>query len=335
MTIIVYQCDTCKREIEKIQNRKGLEVINRCTITQGCRGKLYQTKVLPDFIRNSLPNDVTGLTNWSPRKVLLNHTQTIEKDVWVIELEPGMGTAPIVSVFVNRPTNTDSNNQEEITPSTISYTVDTVTLTFDRPWSGIAQLVSRQSAPTILSTTVTQTDTSSDYVQISNNGEITIATRVTSDDNNSLVGISMTFDSATGTDITSNYVADNQPSTNSAWVDYNKVIIKGKIYNVRSFSGLTSEMVTGTINNGSTFLFDGIDWNGADSDTTYETLQKEEAIILLSSEPHESIDKIFDKFIDVSLVTADSNQFGFHYNDGEFFADPSIVQTLYPLIRKV
>ena len=99
MAIVVYKCDVCKRDIELEQNIKGLENIQRCTITHGCRGKLYQTKVLPDYVRGRLPDQVAGLDDWRQRTVLYNHEQTIESDSWLVN--HNLGTFPSVSVFVN------------------------------------------------------------------------------------------------------------------------------------------------------------------------------------------------------------------------------------------
>jgi len=128
MAIVVYKCDTCKRDIELIRNIEGLETVQRCVITLGCRGKLYQTKVHPDFTRAALPTDVLGLDNWLQRKVLHNHEQTIESTEWLVTHE--LGTFPAISVFVDRPTTEDPNNREEILPTDIRI-VDNDTLTLD------------------------------------------------------------------------------------------------------------------------------------------------------------------------------------------------------------
>ncbi len=70
MAIVVYKCDVCKREKEYIRNVEGIEKIQRCTITHGCRGKLFQVELLPDYIRASSSARVLGLDEWRERKVL-------------------------------------------------------------------------------------------------------------------------------------------------------------------------------------------------------------------------------------------------------------------------
>lgn len=331
MAIVVYKCDVCKREVELQRNIEGLERVHRCTITQGCRGKLYQTKLLPDYIRGGIPDDVSGLDNWTQRKVLHNHTQAIERDEWIIA--HNMGAAPIVSVFVDRPLEGNLDNREEITPTDVIYqTEDIVVLRFDRPWSGIAQLVGRQSDPNLLRPFERAAEQVVSAAQITASSEISVATLVSADNANPAISFNIQYDTSTGTAPTINYVADDQPSTNSPWVDFNKVVVKGKIYTVRSFSSLVPEMTTGVINNGSTFRFTEVDWIG---DQSFTSIEPGQVLILLASSPYQVVDKQRNQFIDVTSVTETQNPFGFYYDSGELFADEGIVQTVYPLIRSV
>lgn len=331
MALVEYKCDVCKRTIQIPRNPEGLERISRCTITHGCRGKLYQKDLLEDHIRAEIPDEVEGLSNWIQRKVLHNHTQAVERDEWVIV--HNMGTAPIVSVFGNRPIEGDLDNREELTPEDIIFNNEnTLTVRFDRPWSGIAQLVGRQSDPNLLQPIQQENVTTEQPVQISSNGEITIATRINTIGEPAAISLNIQFDTATGTEPIVLYSADDQPSIDSPWLDFDKIVVRGKIYTVRSFTGLVSEITTGVINSGSTFRFVGVDEN---QDQTFRDIQKEEILILLASEPYELVDKQRDRFIDVTSVTPTQNRFSFVYNSGEFFAEPAIIQNTYPPIRSV
>lgn len=326
MAIVVYKCDTCKREIDFQQNLKGLERIQRCTITKGCRGKLYQTKILLDYVRNNIPPNVAGLDNWQQRRVLYNFSQPIERSEWTIN--HNLGTYPVISVFVDRPTTDDPDNQEEITPTDITIVdQNNVTLTFDRPWSGIAQLVARQSDPNTLTQTTSTTTTAVTRQQLSNNGEITIATRVSTIGEPTSINLQLTYVTPEGITRVVSYVADDQPSSDSAWSDVDKVVIKGKIYTIRSFSALTSDMTTGVIGSGSTFLFTGVDEDG---DTIMRDIVENEMFILLANSPYSVFDKNQSEFVDVSAATASSQ---FFYNAGEFFAPINIVQSTFPAIK--
>jgi len=314
----------CKREIEIQRNEKGIERIQRCTITHGCRGKLYQTKVLPDYVRGSIPPDIVGLDNWQQRRVLYDHEQTIERTSWTIT--HNLGTLPTVFVYVKRPTLDDPNHLEEITPQDIIVNdVNTITVVFDRAWSGVAQLVARQSDPHLLQPIVVTETTIVPPLQVSNNGEITIATRSATN----YVGIELTYSTTQGDTKILSYAVDNQPSINSAWSDYDKVVVKGKVYTVRSFDGVTADMTSGDISTGSTFTFSHL--NPTDGGSTgYRDIQPSEVILLLSSSPHETVDKITTRFVDVAVVT---DPFALYYDSGEFYVVDSAVQSVYPPIR--
>lgn len=331
MAVVVYKCDTCKREIELQQKVNSMERIQRCIITHGCRGKLYQLRVDPDYVRGSLPPDVVGLDNWQQRKVLYNHTQSIERDVWVVE--HNLGTYPAVSVFIDRPIEDDLENQQEIVPQDIIIIdPNTIKIVFDRPWSGMAQVIARQSDPNLLQPYVREPEQTIPPYQLSKLGEITVATRISTIGEPTNVNIQVTYTTTQGTNPVITYAADNQPSLNSAWVDYDKVVIKGKIYTVRSFNAIVPEMTSGVIGNGSTFVFTGIDDN---NDNQMRNIEPDEVIILLSNEPYEVFDKIDNKFINVTDSTSTNNPFAFFYDSGEFLALQDIVQTTYPPIRSI
>ena len=134
------------------------------------------------------------------------------------------------------------------------------------------------------------------------------------------------------TNVSVTYVADDQPTLESAWVDFNKVVVGGKIYTVRSFNGFVADMTTGVIPTGSTFRFSGIDPAGGD---TFEDIEGLDVLFLLATPPFTPVDKIQDYFIDLTSVTEEQNPFGFFYSGGAFFADPALLQPIYPIIRPI
>lgn len=329
MSIVVYKCDVCKREIELQRNLEGLERVQRCNITHGCRGKLYQVKLFSDYIRGSLPPNVIGLDNWRQRRALYNFSQPIEQSEWTIT--HNLGTYPSISVFVNRPVEGDLTNQEEITPQDV-VVVDqnTLRLIFDRPWSGIAQLVIRQSDPSLLQPiTTTASIKTITRQQISNLGEITIATRISSVGELSNIAFQLTFVTPEGNIRTVTYQADDQPSVNSAWLDYDKVIIRGKIYTIRSFTAVTSEMTTGSITNGSSVTFTGID----DGSSGVRSINSDEVLVMLATEPYTAFDKDTTHYIDTTV--ANQTNFAVFYDTGEFYSVVNVIQSTYPPIRPV
>ena len=322
MAIVVYKCDVCKREIELQQNIKGVETIQRCKITHGCRGKLRQIDNLPDYIRGSLPDSVVGLENWRQRRVLYNHTQSIEKQEWTIT--HNLGTFPTYSVFVDRPTEDDLDNREEISPTEVEIVDEnTLILKFDRVWSGIAQLVARSSDPQLLQPVIREIEEPTPALQLTNNGEVTIITKIVNGEP-ATVNIVVSHDMPTGAVLESTYVADNQPSLDSAWSDYDKVVIRGKLYTVRSFNIRVPEMAVGDITNGANFRFLTIDGN---------PIEPTDALILLAAPPFEIYDKITAEVIDVTAVTETENPFSFYYDNGEWFAEQTVLTSIYPPVR--
>lgn len=338
MAIVVYKCDVCKRAKEFQQNIEGLEKVQRCTITHGCRGKLFQLEVLADYVRTSIPDRVLGLDDWQQRKVLYNHVQSIARDSWVIE--HNLGTFPSISVFVNIPIEGNPENIEEIVPTdTIIVDDDNIILQFDRPWSGLAQLVARQSDPNLLKPFTRPIDLGvQELQQLSNNGEIAIATRIESVGVCENVDLVVKYITTQNTIVENTYSAsDNLLNSTSSWRDFDIVLIKGKLYTVRSYQGIYSDMLDETVASGSTFRFTGITTNPTCSpiDITPRNITQDEVYILFASAPFDTIDKITDKYIDVFDITESENTFSLLYDSGEFFADTNIIQDTYPPIRQV
>lgn len=159
--IVEYTCDTCNRTLQITRNLRGLEVINRCTITNDCRGRLYQTDLKEDLIQGEIPNDVDGLENWTQRKLLHNHEQKFSAIEWLITHD--LNSKPTINVY--------DENLVRIFPSEIIYnTLNVVTLVFDIPRIGSAQFINRTSKKeqVVATTTVPTTN-------VSNNSVLTIA----------------------------------------------------------------------------------------------------------------------------------------------------------------
>jgi len=264
MAVVTYQCTVCKRQNNLVQFQEGLDWIGHCNITLGCRGTLYQVEVHPDYVRAQLPADVVGLQNWVQRKVLFNFTQSIARTTWTINHD--LGTAPAVEVYINAPTTSNPNNQVQILPEDINYiTDDTLTLTFTQAYSGIAQCIARSSNPDILNPrpqppVVTTTPT----IQLSNQGILTIATRIATVGTPTNVTLTLQYalgSNSNATDIT--YTASSSPSDLSPWADTSVVIIKGKTYTVRTFNIQSTATVTGQVANNSSAQLVGFNSAGA------------------------------------------------------------------------
>ena len=334
MAIVVYNCDTCKREIELPQNTDGLDTLQRCVITHGCRGKLYQVRVHPDYLRGKTPANVSGLNNWIPRRLIYNHTQPIARQTW--NIQHNLGTLPTLEVLVDRPLENDPDNTEEIQPEDFRI-IDSnnVQLFFERAWSGMAQLVVRQSDPNLLSPIQQEPVVEIPLIPISNEGEITVAVLKQGSGLNDLepiIDLQLTYNTPVGTIPVLVYNPDDSPSIFSAWRDFDEVVIRGKVYTIYSFNGITTSMTNGDVTSGSTFGFTGVKRDPITTPGSFTTINKSEILILLARPGQTTVDKIVNGFID---VTSDPTPgiYPFIFNNGEFVANPDTLDSTYPFIR--
>lgn len=311
MTVIVYKCDTCNRDVALPQNKQGLESIGRCIITQGCRGKLHQSDVKPDFVRGTFPPSVPNLTDWTQRRVLYTHTQTVKSKQW--KVVHNLGVKPTIQVFIVNL----YGQQEEIFPDKIT-TIDLnqVMIEFSQLESGVAQCTSSSSANTINQeiTMINNITT----LQLSSSSELTIATLAT----NASVTLDLTFKA--DTDQVVQYTVDNSPSIISPWRDTSKVLIKNKSYVVRSFQILNSLILDGTIRNGVAVNFTMLD---------AAPINNESVLILLANPPFQTADKINNMYVNTSRI--DSSLPQLYYNDGNFFIPNTLTNSTFPNIRSI
>jgi hypothetical protein len=318
MAIVIYQCDTCKRKKEFQRNIRGIETVSRCTITNGCHGKMQQVKILEDFIRESLPDDVNNLENWYPRNLLYNHVQKLTSKTWIIT--HNLQTFPSAQIFVYR----IKDNQEQLfetTPLSITpIDSNTIKVELDNDYKGVAQLVARSTKPP--EEKVTVQDTSTDLVTISNKLELTIATLISKFGENTDVDVSIEYTNNENI-IPHTYTIDSSPSILSPWVNFNKILYKGKLYLVRSVNIVIPEMTANVIPLTSTMKITSI--NGG-------AIVKNDAILLLSDSPYTIYDKIYNKVIECSNTIA--RPLDLIYNT-EVLARNSLIETIYPPIREV
>jgi hypothetical protein len=254
-----------------------------------------------------------------------------------------MGVVPVVSVYGDRPIEGNEDNRVEVTPTDINVIDDdTLQLVFDRPWSGIAQLVARESDPDLFNPIARAEEVIVNDYQLTLGRELTIATEIGSVGTNETITLNVEFTSPAGPVTTVSYVVDNQPAqvltdddgtpiSGSPWIDYDRVIIKGKIFDVRSYNIFDTALDTALIAPGTTVRVTGIDPLGGAS---FRELREGEVLILLASDPYNVVDKINDQFIDASHVTDTQNTFSLYYST-ELYAKLNIVTTIYPPIRNI
>lgn len=346
MAIIRFKCTVCKREIEIPENKNGLEVIDRCVITLGCRGSLYRIDRKQDFIRGEFPPSVGGLTDWSSRRALYNHEQTVQSTEW--RIVHNMGVSPSVQVLIDRATlideetevpcqvRTDLETFEQI--ETLDFSVEIVStneiiIRFDSPESGLAQLIARSTAREVAITAVEEEE---ETFQLTNDSLLTIATL------NTTIPTSISFDininyipPGESLPITKTYtVGTGLPNVNSSWNDFNTVLIDGRQYKIRTFDTFISEFADGTIGDGSSFYFGNVSATLLGSPIS-RLANPREIFILLALSPYANVDKVFNRVVDIQRVTALNAELSFFQQDNELFAFENILLSVFPPIREV
>ena len=79
----VYKCDTCNRKVRVATSKDGIDVVQRCIITHGCKGKLYRVRDARDVNSTSaFPAEVPGVQDWFQRRVVYDHSQPIKSQKW-------------------------------------------------------------------------------------------------------------------------------------------------------------------------------------------------------------------------------------------------------------
>lgn len=331
MSVVVYGCDTCNREIELQQNPIGLESFGKCLITMGCRGKMFKKYERQDFIRAKIPDADPDLDDFIPRNALYEHKQNVPMKTWYVR--HGLGVAPSMEVFETR---FDENNADVITAVEPKVTVEgdnVIRLDFERETRGIAQAIARstkeipskvrsRTARAVVSTV--QQPTESATIRVTGKQEtVTVGTLARTDN----VDIEVVYTFPDLTERTIKYTASSVPSIVSPWSGTTQVYVDGLTYVVRTFN-LVNEQVTlsGGIPTGSTFYIKSV--NRFD-------IKPKEVIALLATDPFEIQDRIQDKYIDMSVITADNAASSGYVSVNQLYCYTSTLISVYPPIQQI
>ncbi len=347
MAVIEYKCTVCKRQIEVLENTEGLEVIQRCIITEGCRGELYRVKRKQGMDRGSLPPRVPGLLDYTPRRALFNYTQSVQSREWFIT--HNMGVAPSVQVLIDKPfesTSTiedipcvfrgvsDAYEQVETTDFEIEIlNANQIVIRFTDPQSGSAQLLARSTA---FEVTEPATDAQVETFQMTSTGSLlSIATLndVIPEPND--ITIEITYRSPDAlTTVVQTYNIGTSANVDSPWDDYTTILIQGKRYKVRTFDVFIPEMADGTLPDGSSFYFSALDIQASGSPPPRD-IEPREVFVLLGLNPYENVDKVKDEIIDTNNITIINAELSLFIADREMYAFDTVIDSTFPPIREV
>jgi hypothetical protein len=117
----VYQCSVCARKIRVLTSRDGIDVVQRCTITYSCRGKLNKLTTAVDVNTTpAFPTEVPGVKDWFQRKILYTHQQPIKSKVWTVN--HNLANKPIVYAYTTRQTEASATHSStNVAAGTIWY----------------------------------------------------------------------------------------------------------------------------------------------------------------------------------------------------------------------
>lgn len=357
MATINYKCDTCKREIELIENKTGLTTLSGCTITKNCRGNLYKLKRNPNNVRQNIPKYDADLEDYTQRKLLHIHHQEIASSRWVVK--HGFGPSCVYVVY-----DQDGN----IVPPD-EYSVDNVngisTVSLSSSIIGSLHVISRTGGLS----TLEMSPSIVMPIQISTQNIITFAipkyiTRINSGSSPILppavVPVTPTPSPTSLPDpapyeICSNTIKieievtkPNEPtvactetldsliSNKSPWFGWNRILIRNRKHYCIKTIDFTKLKVFSNTNNNKIIIPDGtilkikrIDYGTG----LLVNIPDRGLLVLLTNPPYDSSDKNLDNIIDCGeMVNSDISWFEF--KDMKLFCDESIVEKTFPSIKK-
>lgn len=313
----VYECDACKRRVRVPTNRTGLDVVQRCIITSNCQGKLHKVVIAKDITATpAFPPEVAGVRDWFQRKVLHTHEQTVQSSNWVIN--HGLANKPNIYVYVTRYVNGVATEVPTREFTTTIVDLNTAEIKFAQAERGQAQCITSASQNATNPIATAGVATAATDVQLSSNGEISVATL----DDSIGINLTMTYNSPSSpAPINIQYLNIDDPSVSSPWAGVKNVIIGGRRYTVRSFNIVTTQLAppyfaSGAIIDGSTI-------------TVTDTIGTGEVLFLLATSPYAAADRVFDRYVDASSIKSGKELL---LNAGELYADQLVIRNTYPPI---
>lgn len=335
MSVIRYRCTDCDREIELIERPQSLETVGRCIITNKCRGNLYRVARLEDYAVGRFPDDVAGLTNWIQRNVVYDFTQSIADSTWTIT--HNLGVNPSVQVVVDREIVVDgvvTSTRVEVQPETITIIDENnLMLTFDRPETGLAQIIARSTRSTEL---IVEADQGITYLPVTVNkiltlgidldsgqfpatSETTFTVRLYFLDQEELD--STALESATYKD----YEVTTSLDTTSAWSNADEIFVNGDVYTVVTLD------IGDPVNDFAAPSAGSVLFNFSTGVSGFPYDQAPSLVILLSNEPHANADKVRSYIFRPDLEVGPSlNLDSFIFANGELVVDETKTEKAFP-----
>lgn len=319
-SITTFECDTCKRTIEKITNIHGLTVVGNCIITDNCKGKLVAQSVKRGYTTPIVPKRSITLKDYIPRKFIYNHEQTLPERIWTIT--HNLNNNPIIQLFVYDA----EGNLIELTADITFVDVNTSRVTLTQEYAGIAQCIVRSTTSDqviISSADTTETPEPIPFVTLSINKYINFASTLTTPSLkwyfvSPSTNVVKSFTTSTLLDISL-----NPTNVDTPWAGIEKVVIQGKRYNVYSvyidISNFT-QLDLGSVG----YVYNSL------GDVPFN---KDECLFLLTNEPFGEVDKNLNQYAITTTMSPSSTESLLVVNETDFDINSSTLKTIYPSIK--
>lgn len=347
MATINYKCDTCLREVELIENIKGLTTVGPCIITNNCYGRLYPTSRNPNNLRESIPKYDRDLEDFSKRGLFFGYNQSVESDVWTVKHNLSDSCVVIVYNIDGTIVPTDSYSQ---------HTANGVTkITFSAPRIGTVHILSRAGS---MITTYASIDATGSLTKCSYNDSITFAIPryITKYNSGAYPSQPGTVDYTPPRDLTASSTIlieievkkPNEPAVTcdetlstlinpSPWVPWTEILVKNrkqyilKSKNIRDFK-IFKNTNDQSINipDGTTLKIKRIAYSDVE---VFTAIPDRGLLVLLANDPYTTADKELNKLIDCGEMV-DANLGYFTFRDGELYAFDDNIENTYPKISK-
>lgn len=304
MAVNRYKCDTCKREIELVENSEGIDKVQRCIITKGCHGILFLERRFQNFNRPA-KTPKTDLPDYFPRKGLYTHEQTLPSKEWIVNHNfEGSLLFDVVTGY--------EGSYTEASPTVEYLNNKQVRLTFPNAEVGLAQVISRSPSTPEKFRAMVKPDTSD--VQISSRrGLISLATK----NKEFKFPMTITMKNETGTDV--RVVEYNLPRhrvSGNPWNGTDKVVptaeatvyVNGKSYAVRALNLINDapKNIQGKLDDGYTITDITIHVTTVVIEENQQTTKiisrkprNDEVLILTTESPYSVVDTNKTQYIDL------------------------------------
>lgn len=347
MATIQYKCDTCRREVDILERTTTLTTFSKCTITYGCKGKVYKIGRNPVNSRSVLPKAVGGLEDYIPRNSFREHNQHLEKDVWRIRHD--LKTVPVTFVYIWNGDSLEYLSNKDY--SLIVINKDVLELRFHQPVRGIVQCVARSSVHEYeIDETIREKNFQVTYRGFFTFGFPKYITHYTYPPQNHSplpiytgapqrpIRIEVSLIQPNREEIVCTETIQPEIDTRTPWSGWSEVLVrKRREYTLHTKSifdfkrTLQLDTVSKTdIQNGSQIRFLRIDYGTG----VLQPIGQDEVLLFLSEAPYNPVDKKLSHVIDVGNVLV-SNKNYFTYRDGEVYTDENNLESTYPPIQRV